>query len=126
MKVARRPFLTDHQQVLLDEFQVRLQEPGERDLAALASDLTVEQRAALRFPRDRRRCQPPSESTFFRLLANVKPDELDIALLVWQEHVLGRCDPAGDHVAVDGKELIDRQGMEIVSAYSVQNGRCLG
>jgi hypothetical protein len=46
---------------------------GQRDLAAFAADLTVDQMAALRFPRDwtsrHRRYRPPSESSFFRLLS---------------------------------------------------------
>ena len=38
----------------------------------------------------------------------------------------GQRDPEGDRVAVDGKELLNSQGMEIVSAYSVRDGRWLG
>jgi predicted transposase YbfD/YdcC len=41
-------------------------------------------------------------------------------------HVLGKRDPAGDPVAVDGKELLSSQGMKIASAYSVKDGRWLG
>lgn len=103
---------------------------GQRDLAAFAADLTVEQMEALHFPRDwqsyHRRYRPPSESSFFRLLANLKPNELEKALLAWQDHVLGKRDPVGDLVAVDGKELLNSQGVEIVSAYSVKEGRWLG
>jgi len=103
---------------------------GQRDLAAFAASLTVDQMKALRFPRDwtsyHRRYKPPSESTFFRLLDNLNPGELEKALLAWQDHVLGRRDPAGDLVAVDGKELLNSQGIEIVSAYSVGDGRWLG
>jgi hypothetical protein len=103
---------------------------GQRDLAAFAADLTVEQMAALRFPRDwtsrHRRYRPPGESSFFRMLTHVPPRQLEAALLTWQDHVLGRRDPAGDLVAVDGKELLSSQGLEIVSAYSVRDGRWLG
>ena len=103
---------------------------GQRDLAAFAADLTVDQMEALHFPRDwqsyHRRYRPPSESSFFRLLANLKPNELEKALLAWQDHVLGKRDPVGDLVAVDGKELLNSQGAEIVSAYSVKEGRWLG
>src|ERR1035437_3908958 len=96
---------------------------GQRDLAALAANLTREQMEALRFPRDwsrRRRCyRSPSESTFFRMLSRLDNPKLQRALLEWQEQVLGKRDPKGDQVAVDGKELLNRQGLEVVSAYSV-------
>jgi len=104
---------------------------GQRDLAAFAADLTVAQMEALRFPRDwtyrpRRRYRPPGESSFFRLLSNLKSDQLEAALLAWQDHVLGKRNPLGDQVSVDGKELLNSQGLQIVSAYSVGDGRWLG
>jgi hypothetical protein len=103
---------------------------GPRDLAAFAADLTVDQMEALRFPRDRscrhRRYRPPGESSFFRMLTHVPPRQLEAALLAWQDHVLGRRDPTDDLVAVDGKELLSSQGLEIASAYSVRDGRWLG
>ena len=89
---------------------------GQRDLAAFAADLTVDQMEALHFPRDwtsrQRRYRPPSESTFFRLLSNLNPRQLEKALLEWQDHVLGKRDPVGDPVAVDGKELLNSQGLD--------------
>jgi len=103
---------------------------GQRDLAAFAADLTADQMEALRFPRDwtgrHRGYRPPGESSFFRMLTHVPPRQLEAALLAWQDHVLGRRDPADDLVAVDGKELLNSQGLEIVSAYSVRDGRWLG
>ena len=103
---------------------------GQRDLAAFAADLTVDQMEALHFPRDwtsrHRRYRPPSESSFFRLLSHLKPRQLEAALLEWQDHVLGKRNPAGDLVAVDGKELLSSQGLQIASAYSVRDGRWLG
>jgi len=103
---------------------------GQRDLAAFAANLTREQKEALRFPRDwssrLRRYRPPSESTFFRMLSQLDNPKLQRALLEWQEHVLGKRDSQGDHVAVDGKELLNSQGLEVVSAYSVRDGRWLG
>lgn len=103
---------------------------GQRDLAAFAADLTVDQMAALRFPRDwtsrHRRYRPPGESSFFRMLTHVPPRQLEAALLAWQDHVLGRRDPTDDLVAVDGKELLNSQGLEVVSAYAVRSGRWLG
>jgi hypothetical protein len=103
---------------------------GQRDLAAFAANLTREQMQALRFPRDwtRRvhRYLPPSESTFFRMLSHLDNQRLQQALLAWQDQVLGPRDPKDDQVAVDGKELLNSQGLEVVSAYSVRDGRWLG
>jgi hypothetical protein len=103
---------------------------GQRDLAAFAADLTIDQMEALHFPRDwtsrHRRYRPPSESSFFRLLSHLKPRQLEAALLEWQDQVLGKRNPAGDLVAVDGKELLSSQGLQIASAYSVRDGRWLG
>jgi hypothetical protein len=101
---------------------------GQRDLAAFAADLTVAQMAALGLPRAGRprRYRAPGETTFFRLLSHLDSRALERALLDWQNHVLGQRDPEGDRVAVDGKELLNSQGMKIVSAYSVRDGRWLG
>jgi hypothetical protein len=103
---------------------------GQRDLAAFAANLTVDQMAALRFPRVlgsyHRRYRAPKETVFFRLLSKVRPTELAAALLAWQDQVLGKRDPKEDRVAVDGKELLNSQGAEVVSAYSVRDGRWLG
>jgi len=103
---------------------------GPRDLAAFAADLTVDPMAALHFPRDwssrHRRSRPPGESSFFRMLTHVPPRPLEAARLAWQDHVLGRRDPTDDLGAVDGKELPNSQGLEVVSAYAVGTGRWLG
>ncbi len=103
---------------------------GQRDLAGFAANLTREQMQALGFPRDwtRRRHTylPPSESTFFRLLSHLDNPGLQRALLAWQDHLLGPRQPKDDLVAIDGKELLNSQGLEVVSAYSVRDGRWLG
>jgi hypothetical protein len=103
---------------------------GQRDLAAFAANLTPQQMQALRFPRDWssrvHRWIAPSESTFFRMLSHLKNQELQRALLQWQDHVLGQRDSRDDQVSIDGKELLNSQGVEIVSAYSVKQGRWLG
>jgi hypothetical protein len=103
---------------------------GQRDLAAFAANLTPQQMEALRFPRDWtsrvHRWIPPSESTFFRLLSHLNHQELQQALLSWQDHVLGKRDAKDDQVSIDGKELLNSQGLEVVSAYSVKEGRWLG
>jgi hypothetical protein len=103
---------------------------GQRDLGAFARNLTREQRIALGFPRDwSKRIHhyvPPSESTFARMLRHLDNPALQRALLRWQDHLLGKRDPAGDQVSVDGKELLNSQGVKIASAYSVTHGRWLG
>jgi hypothetical protein len=103
---------------------------GQRDLAAFAANLTVAHKAARHFPRDwshrQRRYRPPGESSCFRLLSHVPPRQLEAALLAGQDQVSGQRDPAGDRVAVDGKEWLSRPGRQVVSAYSVRDGRWLG
>ena len=103
---------------------------GQRDLAGFARNLTRDQMKALGFPRDRtsriHRYTPPSESTFARMLAHLGNEALQRALLRWLDHLLGRRDPAGDQVSVDGKELLNSQGLKIASAYSVTEDRWLG
>lgn len=101
---------------------------GQRDLAAFAANMTRDQWMALRLPRrgNPRKYLVPMETTFFRLLTHLDSRALEKALLAWQEHVLGSRPPDDDHVAVDGKELLSSQGVEIVSAYAVKSGRWLG
>jgi hypothetical protein len=103
---------------------------GQRDLAAFARNLTPDQMKALGFPRDWssriHRYIPPSESTFARMLRHLNNQALQRALLRWLDHVLGQRDPAGDQVSVDGKELLNSQGLKVASAYSVTQGRWLG
>lgn len=103
---------------------------GQRDLAAFARNLTREQMKALGFPRDRssriHRYIPPSESTFARMLRHLDNKALQRALLRWLDHLLGKRNPANDQVSVDGKELLNSQGLKVASAYSVTQGRWLG
>jgi hypothetical protein len=103
---------------------------GQRDLAAFARNFTREQMKALGFPRDWssriHRYIPPSESTLARLLRHLNNQALQRALLRWLDHLLGRRDPAGDQVSVDGKELRNSQGVKVASAYSVTQERWLG
>jgi len=103
---------------------------GQRDLAAFARNLTREQMKALGFPRDwSKRIHTyiaPSETTFARFLRHLNNQALQQELLRWLDHLLGKRDPTGDQVSVDGKELLNSQGAAVVSAYSVQSGRWLG
>jgi hypothetical protein len=101
---------------------------GQRDLAAFARRLTTAQRRALRFRRNVNTGEvpAPSETTFFRLLNGVPPAELERALLVAQDWLLGP-PPAGDDlVALDGKQPLCGRGTQVVSAFSVKGGRWLG
>jgi hypothetical protein len=103
---------------------------GQRDLGGFARNLTRDQMKALGFPRDwTKRIHtyiPPSESTFARMLQHMDNPALQRALLRWLDHLLGKRDPKGDQVSADGKELLNSQGAEVISAYSVQSGRWLG
>ena len=101
---------------------------GQRDLAAFGANLTLAQWAALRLPRrgNPRRWLVPKETTFFRLLSHLDSRALERALLAWQDHVLGPRRAEDDQVSVDGKELLNSQGVQIVSAYTVKGGRWLG
>jgi hypothetical protein len=99
---------------------------GKKDLAAFAQTLSQAQLRALRFRRDRKsgRIRCPGVTTFFRILNEVDELALELALLAWQDQVLG---PVQDRIiALDGKELRHAQGAELVSAIGAQSGRWLG
>jgi len=99
---------------------------GQRDLAAFARTLTQAQMRALKFrmvPRSRCRVAP-GETTFMRVLAGADAKQVERALLLWQDQMLG---PAEDTViAVDGKKLRHSGGVELVSAFGVKSGRWMG
>lgn len=99
---------------------------GKKDLAAFAKTLSEHQLRALRFRRDKKTGKPrcPGVTTFFRILNEVDELALELALLAWQDQVLG---PVQDRIiAVDGKALRHSQGGELVSAVGAQSGRWLG
>jgi hypothetical protein len=98
---------------------------GKKDLAAFASSLTASQLRALRFrTRPDGGLRRPKVTSFFRILNEVDENAVQVALLVWQEQVLG---PVQDRIfAVDGKELRHSQGGELVSLVGTQSGRWLG
>jgi hypothetical protein len=100
---------------------------GQRDLAAFARDCTQAQLRALRCRRDPRTrlYQPPSESSFFRVLQRLDPRQIETVLLGWQQQMLGPLEP-GELISVDGKELCSAAGLELVSAYAASTGRWLG
>ncbi len=101
---------------------------GQRDLAAFAATLSDGQLKALGFRKTGRprRYHPPKETTFFRLLANLDPRQLEQALLAWQDRVLGPRSSDDDLLAVDGKKLRSSRGLEVTSVYAVKSGRWLG
>lgn len=99
---------------------------GKKDLAAFARTLSEHQLRALRFRLDKKTGKPrcPGVTTFFRILNEVDELALELALLAWQDQVLG---PVQDRiVALDGKALRHSQGGELVSAVGAQSGRWLG
>src|SRR5206468_10571412 len=70
------------------------------------------------------RSTPPGVTTFFRILNQVDERALELALLAWQDQVLG---PVQDRIiAIDGKKLRHSQGGELVSAIGAESGRWLG
>jgi len=100
---------------------------GKKDLAQFASTLSQAQMRALRFrrrPKHNGKLSPPGVTTFFRIFNEVDEVALELALLAWQDQVLG---PVQDTIiAVDGKKLRHSQGGELVSALGAQSGRWLG
>lgn len=99
---------------------------GKKDLAAFARTLSQAQLRALRFRHDSQtgRIRCPGVTTFFRMLNEVDELALELALLAWQDQVLG---PVQDRIiAVDGKKLRHSQGGELVSAIGAESGRWLG
>src|SRR5438552_5064312 len=100
---------------------------GKKDLAQFASTLSQGQMRALRFRRRHKhngKLSPPGVTTFFRILNQVDEQALELALLAWQDQVLG---PVQDRIiAVDGKKLRHSQGGELVSGIGAQSGRWLG
>lgn len=99
---------------------------GKKDLAAFAKTLSDHQLRALRFRLDKKTGKPrcPGVTTFFRILNEVDEQALELALLAWQDQMLG---PVQDRIiAVDGKALRHSQGGELVSAVGAESGRWLG
>ena len=99
---------------------------GKKDWAAFARTLSQAQLRGLRFRSDSQtgRVRCPGVTTFFRILNQVDEAALALALLAWQDQVLG---PVPDRiVAVDGKKLRHSQGGEWVSALGAESGRWLG
>lgn len=97
---------------------------GPQDLADYAESLSPAQLRALKFRTNPRTGEErfPRKTTFTRLLHKVDDEQVERALLRWQDQLLGpRQDPM---VIVDGKK-VRHAGVEIVNAVDAQ-GRFLG
>lgn len=115
---------------------------GQRDLAAFANKLTQAQRRNLRCYRNPRGTyDAPKETTFQRILAQLDADVFEKVLLRWEAMQLGKATRPGvehggggsDIIAIDGKSQRgsatankDDQKPQLVSAYSLPEGRVLG
>jgi hypothetical protein len=99
---------------------------GQRDLAEYAQDLSQAQLRALGFRRNRKtgKIPVPSETSFFRLLKNIQPEQLQEKLLACLDHLLGPATPR--LIIIDGKELRGSQGLQLVGAFCGETGRFLG
>lgn len=99
---------------------------GQRDLAEYAQDLSQGQLRALGFRRNRKsgKIPAPGETTFFRLLKKVSPEKLQEKLLACLDHLLSPAAPR--LIIIDGKELRNSQGLQLVSAFCGETGRFLG
>jgi len=100
---------------------------GQRDLGEYAENLSQGQLRALGFRRNRntRKIPAPKETTFFRLLSNIDPAELQEALLKCLDSLLGS-ESDMNTIIIDGKALRGSQGVQLVSAFSGETGRWLG
>jgi len=100
---------------------------GQRDLAEYCEDLSQGQLRALGFRRNRKtgRIPHPKETTFFRLLNQTKPEELQQVLLDCLNSLLGKASEP-EVIIIDGKALNSSQGVQLVSAFDGETGRWLG
>lgn len=100
---------------------------GQRDLGEYAENLSQGQLRALGFRRKRStgKIPAPKETTFFRLLSQVNPDELQDALLKCLDSLLGT-ESDMSTIIIDGKALKSSRGIQLVSAFSGETGRWLG
>lgn len=111
---------------------------GQRDLAAFADKLTQAQRRNLRCYRNRRGTyDAPKETCFQRILAKLDADAFEKVLLLWETTLLGTTNATEEAsagiIALDGKcqrgsatAQNDEQKPQLVSAYSLPEGRVLG
>ena len=99
---------------------------GYHALSSYANTLTKPQRRALKCwinPRSGE-YEVPSETSFFRALRIVTPQQIQAVLDPWLDEKLGPVS-RDELVAIDGKTL-NHSGVHLVSAITVPSLRCLG
>lgn len=102
---------------------------GQRALAEFASELSQPQLRALGFRARQRKTRSliaPQETTFYRVLSQTNPQEVEKALLGCLDKLLGPVSEADRLVTMDGKALRSSQGVQLFSAFTVGMGRWLG
>jgi hypothetical protein len=102
--------------------------PGaQSEVADFADRLTQAQRRQLGCRREpvTGRYVVPAASTFFRALKAMDYLVLERVVVQWQHDVLGPADP-NELIVLDGKEVANAQGQNLVTAVSVPSGRVYG
>ena len=99
---------------------------GHRAIYNYAKTLTKPQRRALHCWTNPHtgEYEVPSESSFYRALKMVTPQQIQAVLDPWLDQVVGPADRT-ELVAIDGKTL-NHSGIHLVSAITVPSLRCLG
>ena len=99
---------------------------GQKDLAKFARQMSHGQRRALGIRRKGRRQYPaPSQPTFCRLLHAVDAQQVEAAILAFQQQVRGPA-PTGEMVAIDGKAAKRSGGEMLLNAVTVPSLYYLG
>jgi hypothetical protein len=98
---------------------------GSKDLAKFARKLSQAQRRALGIRPRQCRYPAPSQPTFWRLLQEVSGTRLEHILLDLQTQLRGSA-PAGELIALDGKEPKHGGGQSILTAVCVPSQYYLG
>ena len=99
---------------------------GHRAIYNYAQTLTKPQRRALHCWTNPHtgEYEVPSESSFYRALKTVTPQQIQAVLDPWLDQIAGPAD-RGELVAMDGKTL-NHSGVHLVSAITMPSLRCLG
>lgn len=99
---------------------------GQKDLAKFARQMSHGQRHALGIRRQGKGKYPaPSQPTFCRLLRAVDAQQVEAAILAFQQQLRGPA-PKEDLVALDGKAAKRSQGEQVLTAVTVPSLHYLG
>jgi hypothetical protein len=100
---------------------------GQKDLAKFAHRLSQGQRHALGIRRQRRtgRYPAPSQPTLSRLLSQVNGEQIEAAILAFQQQVRGPV-PKDGVVAMDGKAAKRSRGQQVLTAVAVPSQYYMG